>query len=118
MLPAMDSVIGRLFCVSSIELTVNGHCLIHELYPSHHSFLEHATYGTSCLSLAFLNPTTCHLSNLRLINKSDLSLLLAFRFLLSPSVGALDRPPWHFPQHKSLRKKKKFSRYSFFFIVR
>ena len=31
------------------------HCLIHELYPTnHHSSLEHATYGTSCLPLAFL----------------------------------------------------------------
>ena len=39
------------------------------LYPTnHHSSLEHATYGTSCLLLAFLIPTTCHLSNLRSIN--------------------------------------------------
>ena len=29
---------------------------------------DHATYGTSCLLLAFLSPTTCHLSNLRSIN--------------------------------------------------
>ena len=29
---------------------------------------EHAFDGTSCLLLAFLSPTTCHLSNLRLIN--------------------------------------------------
>ena len=34
----------------------------------YHSSLEHATYGTSCLPLAFLNLTTCHLSNLRSIN--------------------------------------------------
>ena len=41
------------------------HCLIHELYlTNHHSSQEHATYGTSCLLLAFLSPTTCHLSNL------------------------------------------------------
>ena len=40
-------------------------CLIHELYlTNHHSSQEHATYGTSCLLLAFLSPTTCHLSNL------------------------------------------------------
>ena len=44
-------------------------CLIHELYlTNHHSSQEHATYGTSCLLLAFLNLTTCHLSNLRSIN--------------------------------------------------
>ena len=45
------------------------HCLIHELYPTnHHSSQEHATYGTSCLLLAFLNLTTCHLSNQMSIN--------------------------------------------------
>ena len=45
------------------------HCLIHELCPTnHHSSLEHATYGTSCVPLAFLNLTTCHLSNPRSIN--------------------------------------------------
>ena len=44
------------------------HCLIHELCPtSHHSSLEHATYGTSCLPLAFLHLTTFHLSNPRSI---------------------------------------------------
>ena len=42
------------------------HCLIHKLYlTNHHSSQEHATYGTSCLYLAFLSPTTCHRSNLR-----------------------------------------------------
>ena len=45
-----------------------------------------ATYGTSCLPLAFLNLTTCHLSNPRSINLiwslSPLSLsLLSFFFL-------------------------------------
>ena len=34
---------------------------IHELYPTnHHSYQGHAIYGTSCLLLAFPNPTTCH----------------------------------------------------------
>ena len=43
--------------------------VIHELCPTnHHSSLEHATYGTSYLSLASLNLTTCHLSNPRSIN--------------------------------------------------
>ena len=60
----------------------NFHDLIHKCYPTiHHSSLEHAIYGTSCLLLAFLNPTTCHLSNLRSINlilcPSPLSLSLA-----------------------------------------
>ena len=45
------------------------HCLLHELYlTNHHSSQEHAICGTFCLLLAFLNPTTCHLSNLRSIN--------------------------------------------------
>ena len=45
------------------------HCLLHELYlTNHHSSQEHATYGTSCLLLAFLSPTTCHISNRRSIN--------------------------------------------------
>ena len=45
------------------------HCLIHELYlTNHHSSQEHATYGTSCLPLAFLNLTIGHLSNPRSIN--------------------------------------------------
>ena len=35
---------------------------------THHSSQEHAIYGTSCLLIAFLSPTTCHLSNLRSIN--------------------------------------------------
>ena len=64
----------------------NFHCLLHELYPTnHHSSLEHAIYGTSCLLLAFLNPTTCHLSNLRSINLilslSPLSCCLSSFFL-------------------------------------
>ena len=43
--------------------------IILKLYPTnHHSSLEHAIYGTSCLLLAFLNLTTCNLSNLRSID--------------------------------------------------
>ena len=43
--------------------------LFHELYPTNHnSSLEHTIYGTSCFLLAFLNPITCLLSNLRSIN--------------------------------------------------
>ena len=37
------------------------HCLLHKLYLTNHSSQERATYGTSCLLLAFLNLTTCHL---------------------------------------------------------
>ena len=49
--------------------TFQVYCLLHELYlTNHHSPKEHAIYGTSCLLLAFLSPTTCHLSNLRSIN--------------------------------------------------
>ena len=45
------------------------HCLLHEPYlTNHHSSQEHAIYGTSCLLLAFLNLTTCHLSNKSSIN--------------------------------------------------
>ena len=41
-------------------------CLSQELYlANYHSSVEHAIYGMSCLLLAFLNPATCHLSNLR-----------------------------------------------------
>ena len=41
------------------------HCPIYQLYPiNHHSSRERAIYGTSCLLLAFPNPTTCPLSNL------------------------------------------------------
>ena len=65
------------------------HCLLHELYlANHHSSLEHAICGTSCLLLAFLNLTTCHLSNPRSINLIwslsplyPLSLLLSSFFL-------------------------------------
>ena len=67
--------------------------LLHELYlTNHHSSQEHAIYGTSCLLLAFLNLTTCHISNLRSLHfilSLSLSLLLAFRFFLSPFVVAL-----------------------------
>ena len=43
-------------------------CLLHELYPiNHHSSQEHAIYGTFCLLLAFLNLTSCPLSNIRSI---------------------------------------------------
>ena len=62
---------------------------------NHHSSLEHANNGASCLLLAFLNPTTCHLSNLRSINLIG-SLLLPFCFLLCSFFGALYRPPWPF----------------------
>ena len=42
---------------------------ISQLYlTNHHSSHKHAIYGTSCLLLAFLSPTTCHLLNLRSIN--------------------------------------------------
>ena len=46
-------------------------CLLEEVLSkairptSHHSILEHATYGTSCLLLAFLNLSISHLSNPR-----------------------------------------------------
>ena len=65
------------------------HYPIHELHPTnHHSSQERAIYGTSCLLLAFPNPTTRHLSNLRSINLilSSSPLNLA---LLSSLVGAL-----------------------------
>ena len=69
--------------------------LIHELYPTnHHSFLEHEIYGASCLLLAFLDLTTCHLSNLRYINlilsPSPLSLSLSSFF----QCWAFYRPTW------------------------
>ena len=35
---------------------------------NHYSSLEHKIFGTTCLLLAFLHLTTCHLSNLRSIN--------------------------------------------------
>ena len=59
---------------------------IHELYlTNHHSSLEHAIYRTSCLLLAFLHLTTCHLSNLWYVNLiwslSPLSLSLSSFFL-------------------------------------
>ena len=58
---------------------------------------EHAIHGTSCPLLAFLNLPTFKSFESK-INKLDLiSLLLAFRFLLSSFVGALYRPPWPFP---------------------
>ena len=69
--------------------------LVHELYPTRSS-LEHAIYGTSCLLPSILNLTTCHHSNLRLINWSYLSLLLAFQSPLSSLVGALCRQLWPF----------------------
>ena len=73
----------------SIFLQPGTSCLIHEPCPppptNHHSSLEHATYGTSCLPLAFLSLTTCHLSNPRSINLvwslSPLSLSLSSFFL-------------------------------------
>ena len=60
-------------------------CLTHKIYPiDHHSSLEHAIYGTSCLLLAFLDLTTCHLSNLRsmklISSLSPLSLSLSSFF--------------------------------------
>ena len=72
----------------------NFHCLIHELYPTnHHSSLEHAIYGTSCLLLAFLNLTTCHLSNLRSINLISYLSPLSFSLSSFSPVRALYRPP-------------------------
>ena len=71
---------------STHSYPVQVHCLIHELYlTNHHSFKEHAIYGTSTLLLAFLNPTTCHLSNLRSIS------LYLFPSL---SLWVLYRLPW------------------------
>ena len=73
------------------------HCLIHELYhTNHHSSLEHAIYGTSCLLLAVLNPTARHHSTLTSISLILSPLLLAFHFLLSSFFRALYRPPWPF----------------------
>ena len=74
------------------------HCLIYELYlTNHHSSQEHAIYGTFCIFLAFLNPTTCYLSNLRSINLiwslSPLSCSLSSFFLCWASY----RPPCPFP---------------------
>ena len=51
---------------------------------SHKSLLEQAIYGTSCLLLAFLNPTTCHLSNLRWVNLLLIWTLSFLSFSLSP----------------------------------
>ena len=65
--------------------------LFHELCPTnHHSSPEPGIYRTSCLLLAFLNLTTCHLSNLKSINLISspfpLSLSLSSFFLL-PLLG-------------------------------
>ena len=52
-----------------IHILSKCYCLIHKLYPANrNSSQEHAIYGTSYLLLAFLAPTTCHLSNLTSIN--------------------------------------------------
>ena len=84
------------------------HCLIRELYlTNHHSSQEHATYGTSCLLLVFLNPTTCHLSNLRSINLILSLSPLSFHLFLSSIVGALYRSPWPFHNIIYQRKEKK-----------
>ena len=46
----------------SFLLICNVYVHIHELYlTNHHSSQAHAAYGASCLLLAFLNLTTCHL---------------------------------------------------------
>ena len=75
----------------------NFHCLIHEIYLiNHHSSLEHAIYGTSCL-LAFLSLTNCHVSNLRSINLIWYLSPLSFSLSSFSPVGALYRPPWPSP---------------------
>ena len=91
---------------SASAIRHNKYAILHELFlTNHHSSLEHAIYGTSCLLLAFLSPTTCHLSNLRSINLilslSPLSCLLSFFFLCWGFVLATIA----FPQHNSLKKK-------------
>ena len=67
--------------------------------------ISYATYGASCL-LAFLSPTTCHLSNLRSINLIlslyPLSCSLSSFFLCWGFVYAT----MAFPQHNPLKKKK------------
>ena len=68
------------------------------LHPTnHHSSLEHAIYGTSCLLHAFLHPTTCHLSNLRSVNLVWSPSPLSHSLFPSSIVGALCRPPCPFP---------------------
>ena len=84
------------------------HCLLHELYlKNHHSSQKHAIYGTYCLLLAFLGPTTCHISNRRSINLilslyplscSLSSFLLCWGFVWATMA---------FPQHNPLKKRKK-----------
>ena len=81
------------------------HCLLHDLYlTNHHSSQEHAIYGTSCLLLAFLSATTCHLSNLRSISLilspyplscslSSFFLCWGFVFFFS-LVGYVEERPW------------------------
>ena len=60
----LEKVSGSMHACAHSEV-----CLLHELYlTNHHSSQEHAIYGTSCLLLAFLSPTSCHLSNQRSIN--------------------------------------------------
>ena len=64
------------------------HYLIHELHPPDHHSLhpkKRASYGTPCLLLPFLNPTTCPLSNLKPIDLIFPLVLLSFHFL--PLLG-------------------------------
>ena len=71
------------------------HCLLREIYlTNHHSSQEHAIYGTSCLPLAFMSPTTCHLYYLRSINL--ILSLCPLSCSLSSYVGAFYRPPQPF----------------------
>ena len=77
------------------------HYLTLELYPTdRHSSLECAIDGRSCLLFAFLNPKTCHLSNLRSINLISSLFPVSLSLFLSSIVGALHRPPWPFPNIK------------------
>ena len=89
-------------CVRTTRSSTNSH-LCQVLLPtsrtiSHKSsFVKaHAIYGTSCLLLAFLSLTTCHLSNLRSINLIRSPSPLSLSLFLSSIVGALYRLPWHF----------------------
>ena len=69
---ALRSSSGWSFLSLSMHTVSEFHCLLQELYPmNHHSSQEDAIKGTSCLLLAFLNPTICHLFKSK-ISKLDL----------------------------------------------
>ena len=91
----------------NLKPSTNSFPLLHQLYLiNKHSFQEHASYGTSCLLLGFLSPTTGHRSYLRSIDLtwflSPLSISLSSFFLLT-WLG-LAKATMAFPQHNSLRK--------------